>query len=103
MLSLGTSPLQSPTPPQDKVSNGHSIHVFENPAEENKNGTQKYLPVSGPGVYKSLVFEACKKRIYKPCVQFSTCPAEAAGEVSWVRVTEKEGLLFQYILGLLKE
>ncbi|XP_019388479.1 PREDICTED: probable cation-transporting ATPase 13A3 isoform X1 [Crocodylus porosus] len=45
VLSLGTSPLQSPASPQDKVSNGHSIHVFENLAEENKNGPQKYLPI----------------------------------------------------------
>uniref|UniRef100_A0A8C0GEY7 Polyamine-transporting ATPase 13A3 n=1 Tax=Chelonoidis abingdonii TaxID=106734 RepID=A0A8C0GEY7_CHEAB len=48
VLSRGDSPLQNPQSIEDKVSNGHSGHSCESPAEENRNNPNKYSPVSGP-------------------------------------------------------
>lgn len=46
MPSLGANPLQNPDPIVHKVSNGHAVHFSESAAEENKNDSKKYLPVS---------------------------------------------------------
>ncbi|XP_042699786.1 polyamine-transporting ATPase 13A3 isoform X1 [Chrysemys picta bellii] len=43
--SLGDNPLQNPQSIEDKVSNGHSGHSCESPAEENRNDPNKYSPI----------------------------------------------------------
>uniref|UniRef100_A0A8C5UJ57 Polyamine-transporting ATPase 13A3 n=1 Tax=Malurus cyaneus samueli TaxID=2593467 RepID=A0A8C5UJ57_9PASS len=48
MPSLGANPLQNPNPIVHKVSNGHAVHFSESAAEENKNDSKTYLPVSKP-------------------------------------------------------
>ncbi|EMP24849.1 Putative cation-transporting ATPase 13A3 [Chelonia mydas] len=45
VLSRGDNPLQNPQSIEDKVSNGHSDHLCESPAEENRNDLNKYSPI----------------------------------------------------------
>nr|XP_048720435.1 polyamine-transporting ATPase 13A3 isoform X3 [Caretta caretta] len=45
VLSRGDNPLQNPQSIEDKVSNGHSDHLCEIPAEENRNDPNKYSPI----------------------------------------------------------
>ncbi|XP_062945300.1 polyamine-transporting ATPase 13A3 isoform X3 [Cynocephalus volans] len=45
LLSLETQPLSSPKCVANKVSNGHAVHLTENPAEENRHGMSKYSQI----------------------------------------------------------
>ncbi|XP_012635715.1 polyamine-transporting ATPase 13A3 isoform X1 [Microcebus murinus] len=42
LLSLETHPFLSPKSTANKVSNGHAVHLIENPAEENRHELSKY-------------------------------------------------------------